>query len=63
MIEAKKLVKRMAKRYGIAKGKNESKNEIATQMLRRKYSINEIISITGVSKKEIENLIKENRLA
>lgn len=40
-------------------GRKEREIEIAVQMLQRNYSIDEIIHLTGLSKEEIEKLIKE----
>ena len=41
---------------GQAKGKAEGKTEIATNLLKKDYSIEEIVEITGLTKEEIEKL-------
>ena len=41
---------------GQAKGKAEGKTEIATNLLKKDYSIDEIVEITGLTKEEIEKL-------
>ena len=41
---------------GQAKGKAEEKTEIATNLLKKDYSIEEIVEITGLTKEEIEKL-------
>ncbi len=52
------------KRAAYEEGKNDGyvsgKKEIAKTML-KKYSIEEIIAITGLSKEEIESLKEENK--
>ena len=53
--EFKKMI---AYNEGEMNGKNERNKEIAKSML-KKYSIDEIISITGLSKEEIESLKEE----
>ena len=44
------------KAEGLAEGKVEGKTEIATNLLKKEYSIKEIVEITGLSKEEIEKL-------
>ena len=48
-----------AQKEGEAKGKAEEKLEIAKNMLKRKFKIEDIVSITGLPKEEIEKLKKE----
>ena len=44
---------------GIEEGRNKEKQEIAKNMLKENMSIEAIIRITGLSKKEIEELQTE----
>ena len=48
-----------AKKEGIEEGKAEGKLEIAKSMLKRKFEIEDIISITGLPKEELEKLLKK----
>ena len=41
---------------GKAEGLSEGKTEIATNLLKKDYSIEEIVEITGLTKEEIEKL-------
>ena len=41
---------------GKAEGLAEGKTEIATNLLKKDYSIEEIVEITGLTKEEIEKL-------
>ena len=45
-----------AQKEGEAKGKAKEKLEIAKSMLKRKFKIEDIVSITGLSKEELEKL-------
>ena len=45
-----------AKNQGISQGITKNRKEIAKRMLERKMNIQDIIEITGLTKKEIENL-------
>lgn len=45
---------------GMQKGKNEQQRETAIEMLKDKVDIEKIIKYTGLSKEEIEELIKED---
>ena len=47
------------KETGIAEGKIAEKLEIAKSMLDKNYGIQEIIGLTGLSKKELKKLKKE----
>ena len=54
------LVRREALAEGEAKGKaegNEKIKQIATNLLKKDYSIDEIVEITGLAKEEIEKII------
>ena len=55
------LVRREAlaegKTEGLAEGKAEGKAEIAINLLKKNYPIDEIVEITGLSKEEIEKLV------
>ena len=44
------------KGYILAEGKAEGKTEIATNLLKKDYSIDEIVEITGLAKEKIEKL-------
>ena len=52
----------LAKKEGIQQGEklgmNRKMKQIAKSMLKKNYDLEEIMSITGLSKKEIENLQK-----
>ena len=54
------FVRREALAEGLAegkvKGKTEGKTEIAKNLLKKDYSIEEIVEITGLTKEEIEKL-------
>ena len=41
---------------GIEEGKSQRTQEIAKEMLKQKYTIEEIMSITGLSKEELEKI-------
>ncbi len=45
------------KAKGLAEGKAEGKAEIAINLLKKNYPIDEIVEITGLSKEEIEKLV------
>ena len=45
------------KAKGLAEGKVEGKAEIAINLLKKNYPIDEIVEITGLSKEEIEKLV------
>ena len=47
------------KETGIAEGKEERNVEIAKSMLDKNYGIQEIIGLTGLSKKELKKIQKE----
>ena len=47
------------KETGIAEGKIAEKLEIAKSMLDKKYDIQEIIRLTGLSKKELKKMKRE----
>ena len=44
------------KREGLAEGRADEKNNIAKKLKEKGYDISEIVSITGLTKEEIENL-------
>lgn len=46
---------------GIKKGKLEGKLETAERMLKKKFAIEDIMDITGLSRREIEALLKKNK--
>ena len=56
------LVRREAlaegKTEGLAEGKAEGKAEIAINLLKKNYPVDEIVEITGLSKEEIELIDK-----
>ena len=45
---------------GITKGKAEGKVEIAIKLLKKKYSINDITELTGLSSEEIQKIKKKS---
>ena len=45
---------------GITKGKAEGKVEIAIKLLKKKYSINDITELTGLSSEEIQKIKRKN---
>ena len=49
--------KAKGKNEGLAEGKAEGKAEIAINLLKKSYPVDEIIEITGLTKEEIEKLI------
>ena len=49
--------KAKGKNEGLAEGKAEGKAEIAINLLKKNYPIDEIVEITGLSKEEIEKLV------
>jgi len=53
--QAKGLTEGKAK--GLAEGKAEGKAEIAINLLKKSYPVDEIVEITGLTKEEIEKLI------
>ena len=48
-----------AQKEGEAKGKAKEKLEIAQNMLKRKFKIEDIISITELTKEELEKLLRK----
>ena len=49
--------KAKGKNEGLAEGKAEGKAEIAINLLKKSYPVDEIVEITGLTKEEIEKLI------
>ena len=49
--------KAKGKNEGLAEGKTEGKAEIAINLLKKSYPVDEIVEITGLTKEEIEKLI------
>lgn len=56
IISAKNEGRIEGEKSGISKGKKEEKLEIASNMLKKNYDINDIVEITGLTKKEIEKI-------
>lgn len=55
-IMKRNIVRKKAREDGIAKGKKEKSIEIAKKLLEKGMSLEEVESVTGISKKEIEKL-------
>ena len=51
-----KKVERKAKKIGIKKGSQAKSTEIVKNMLKEKYSVEQIMKITGVAKEEIKKI-------